>query len=374
MNGFVVTRTWHLEDECGNAAADQVQTITVEDTLHPWFTRAPKNDTAYCEDDVDARRLSFKAYPRFTDNCTTVSMDVALDSIDTLCNNKSTIEYYTFTLTDACGLTTIAKANFYTLDTTPPELTGPWLDVYIEDCANSVADYLSWKNSVHVRDLCNDTAWLVDYDSVVEILTPYNCSTSFIEHGVWYYTDGCNVDSVKSIFTINDNTPPYVLVPPQLEVEVECDGHGNLDSLRNWINSVVYYDDCDGDNVVVEVRRIVGADTLMFSDTSALIDGKHYWGWQGTDCDGKYTFEFRAKDCKENWSTPVVEYFRIIDRVGPQFTAPDNDTVDCSNWEADFLTNEQKKYAALDAWATRRIYTELENFKNKNNKIPAKEL
>lgn len=45
-----------------------------------------------------------------------------------------------------------------------------------------------------------------------------------------------------------------------------------------------------------------------------------------------------------------------------------------SNWEADFLTNEQKKYAALDAWATRRIYTELENFKNKNNKIPAKEL
>lgn len=45
-----------------------------------------------------------------------------------------------------------------------------------------------------------------------------------------------------------------------------------------------------------------------------------------------------------------------------------------SNWEADFLTDEQKKYAALDAWATRRIYTELENFKNKNNKIPAKEL
>lgn len=44
-----------------------------------------------------------------------------------------------------------------------------------------------------------------------------------------------------------------------------------------------------------------------------------------------------------------------------------------SNWEADFLTNEQKKYAALDAWATRRIFTELENFKNKNNYIPKQE-
>ncbi len=40
-----------------------------------------------------------------------------------------------------------------------------------------------------------------------------------------------------------------------------------------------------------------------------------------------------------------------------------------SNWEADFLTNEQKNYAALDAWATRRIYIELENFKNSNNTI-----
>ena len=37
-----------------------------------------------------------------------------------------------------------------------------------------------------------------------------------------------------------------------------------------------------------------------------------------------------------------------------------------SNWEADFLTNEQKKYAALDAWATLRIYNELENFKKTN--------
>jgi len=32
-----------------------------------------------------------------------------------------------------------------------------------------------------------------------------------------------------------------------------------------------------------------------------------------------------------------------------------------SNWEADFLTERQKKYAALDAWATREIYMKLEN-------------
>ncbi len=43
-----------------------------------------------------------------------------------------------------------------------------------------------------------------------------------------------------------------------------------------------------------------------------------------------------------------------------------------TNWEADFLTDKQKHYAALDAWAALRIYEELEqkkeSFKNLNNK------
>lgn len=43
-----------------------------------------------------------------------------------------------------------------------------------------------------------------------------------------------------------------------------------------------------------------------------------------------------------------------------------------TNWEADFLTDKQKHYAALDAWAALRIYEELEKRKsdisNLNNK------
>jgi len=34
-----------------------------------------------------------------------------------------------------------------------------------------------------------------------------------------------------------------------------------------------------------------------------------------------------------------------------------------SNWEADDLTEKQKRYAALDAWATREIYVKLESLK-----------
>ncbi len=35
-----------------------------------------------------------------------------------------------------------------------------------------------------------------------------------------------------------------------------------------------------------------------------------------------------------------------------------------SNWESDILTEAQQKYAATDAWATRRIYLQLMDLKN----------
>lgn len=334
-NASTITRTWSLVDECGNAAANQVQTITIVDTIRPWFTLAPKNDTSYCVDDnLEAVRTSFKAYPTYTDNCTNVTMTVALDSIDTLCNNKTTIEYYTFTLTDACGLTTTVNANIYTLDTVPPVLTHPWFNVTIYDCATSDDDYLNWKNNIEIIDHCNDTCWLDHFD-YFRTHPSAPCTSSFIDTAYWYFTDGCNLDSAMSVFTIDDITPPYMAVGPQVEVEVECDGAGNLDTLKNWINHVQYIDECD-DDITVEIYYINGTTRALFDTTAFLADGKHFVGWQGDDCDGRYTIEWIAKDCRGNASTPVIEHFRIIDRVGPEFTAPNDTTVDCANWEADY--------------------------------------
>ncbi len=43
-----------------------------------------------------------------------------------------------------------------------------------------------------------------------------------------------------------------------------------------------------------------------------------------------------------------------------------------TNWEADFLTDKQKNYAALDAWAALRIYEELEKRKGDNSTLNTK--
>lgn len=334
VNTDTIKRTWHLVDECGNAAADQVQIITIVDTIRPWFIRAPKNDTSYCDvDNLETVRARFKANISYADNCGTPDIVIALDSIDTLCNNKTTIEYYSFTLTDACGLTTTAYAQIYTMDTVPPVLTHPWFKVTIYDCATSDEDYLNWKNNIDIIDHCNDTCWLETFVYDRTYFSP-SCTSSFIDTAYWYFTDGCNVDSAMSVFTINDITPPYMAVGPQVEVEVECDGAGNLDTLKNWLNHVQYIDECD-DDITVEIYCISGTTREPF-DTTTLVDGKHYNGWQGTDCDGRYTIEWIAKDCGGNQSTPVIEHFRIIDRVGPQFNAPNDTTIECTNWETDY--------------------------------------
>ena len=46
--GYTIQRTWSLTDNCGNAAADQVQTITVRDNTPPTFTR-PIDITIYTD-------------------------------------------------------------------------------------------------------------------------------------------------------------------------------------------------------------------------------------------------------------------------------------------------------------------------------------
>ncbi|NOR87340.1 MAG: HYR domain-containing protein, partial [Bacteroidales bacterium] len=49
---IIITRTWSLTDDCGNVAADQVQTITVNDNTLPTFTK-PADITIYKDADCD---------------------------------------------------------------------------------------------------------------------------------------------------------------------------------------------------------------------------------------------------------------------------------------------------------------------------------
>ena len=125
----IITRTWHLVDLCNNAAADQVQTITVRDNTGPTFT-APADLTIYT-----AANCSYDASVGVTgdvtdeaDNCSTglqatfsdatVNGTCAGEKIITrtwhlvdLCNNAAADQVQTITVRDNTGPTFTAPAD-----------------------------------------------------------------------------------------------------------------------------------------------------------------------------------------------------------------------------------------------------------------------
>jgi hypothetical protein len=127
---LIITRTWHLQDHSGNAAADQVQTITVSDNTAPVVTsiQAP---VFHCYDANTSGAYSVPVLTA-TDNCTpaviykyvVVGPDNALARSGNTNNASGTFAPGTnlvnWTVSDACGNTTETQ----TVVTINPEFTG----------------------------------------------------------------------------------------------------------------------------------------------------------------------------------------------------------------------------------------------------------
>ncbi|HEX6916287.1 MAG TPA: HYR domain-containing protein [Chitinophagaceae bacterium] len=124
----IITRTWHLTDHCGNAAADQVQIITVKDITAPVVTSVTET-VFHCYDDNNGVANHY-AVPAVTatDNCTAVSYSYIISGATVRSGNgndasglfnpgTSTIAW---TMHDACGNTSTAT----TVVTVNPEITG----------------------------------------------------------------------------------------------------------------------------------------------------------------------------------------------------------------------------------------------------------
>ena len=100
----VITRTWSLVDDCGNAAADQIQTITVKDTIKPTFT-APDNITIYTDASCNYVATVDKTgdVTDEADNCSTnINATFVDETEDGDCEGEKIITR-TWSLVDNCG-------------------------------------------------------------------------------------------------------------------------------------------------------------------------------------------------------------------------------------------------------------------------------
>src|SRR5205085_106286 len=100
---YVITRTWNMVDNCGNAAFAQVQTITVSDTTRPTFTR-PVDITLYKDASCSADTTVAGAgdVTNEADNCSTGLQATHSDVVTQGCTGSYVVTR-TWNLVDNCG-------------------------------------------------------------------------------------------------------------------------------------------------------------------------------------------------------------------------------------------------------------------------------
>ena len=126
LGAYVITRTWSLVDNCGNAAADQEQTITVLDTIAPTFTR-PADTTLYKDDNcLAATDTNAAGAPRSVrDNCTAKPLVSYTDGDTTYTCAHSYSFKRTWRVEDECGNHADSIQTITVLDTVAPTFTRP---------------------------------------------------------------------------------------------------------------------------------------------------------------------------------------------------------------------------------------------------------
>jgi hypothetical protein len=228
-------------DDCGNAAPDQIQTITVEDTIKPTFTR-PVDTTIYA-----TASCTFDASVSVTgdvtdadDNCTTLLEATYLDDTTAgSCQGQWIIER-TWSLQDACGNQAADQVQVITvLDTLPPTFTRPVdITIYADiDCLYD-ADPSITGDVTDEDDNCS-TGLDATYSDVI---TPGLCEGSWVIERTWSLVDNCGnaaEDQVQTI-EVEDTIVPTVVAPADTSIEcstwADCDvsGFNNYFDPTQW--------------------------------------------------------------------------------------------------------------------------------------------
>ncbi len=311
----VIQRTWSLVDKCGNAAANQVQTITIEDNLAPIITGTiPLTIVQGCTiNDAPPAASNVAALESLglsiSDNCTPdVAMSVT--SSYTYEGKCPIIITRIYTVTDACGNSTTATATqiIKVDDKIPPTITGSIAVSNIEGCSTANAPVaettLAGLNALGliISDGCtpNDMLTISSSDASsgvcpIVLLRTYGIS------------DACgNTSSYTQTINIKDTTAPEISSIPA-NVTVSCVSEVPTSNT----GLVVATDNCGG--------------TVSVTVSSDVITNK--------TCDNRYTITrvYTATDICGN-SSSMTQTILVDDQTAPEISSiPENVTVSCAS-------------------------------------------
>jgi hypothetical protein len=277
-----ITRTWHLADNCNNAAADQVQTITVNDNTAPTFTK-PADMTI----NTDAN-CNYNADPSITgdvtneaDNCSTGLQATYTDVVANGICEGSKIVTRTWHLIDNCGNAAADQIQIITVtDNSPPGFTRPAdITIYRDANCNYDASLIYTGDVSNVQDNCSTGITATFTDNI----TAGVCNTIITR--TWSLTDKCgNTTTQVQTITVNDNTLPVITCPA---AQTFCEVAGN----NYTIPVLVATDNCSA------------APTITYDITGATIRNDTGTNASGTFNVGVSTITWTVTDACGNIST-----------------------------------------------------------------------
>jgi hypothetical protein len=193
----VLARTWTATDACGNSA-NAVQTITVRDLAPPVITSpAPLVLEAPADTATNATGV-----PLATDGCSAVTLSFS-DVVSNTCGAGQVLTR-TWTATDACGNSAVARQTITVRDTTAPALVAP-PDLVLECPADTGTNHTGVATATDVSPVT-----IAYSDSVSN--GPGLCA--FVVR-TWTATDACgNTTNALQTIRVQDTTPPTLSVIP----------------------------------------------------------------------------------------------------------------------------------------------------------------
>ena len=297
---IIITRTWHLVDNCLNAAPDQIQTITVRDNTPPTFT-APANTTIYSGANCtyDAGVAVTGDVTDEADNCST-NLNATFTDVVNSSDPCAIIITRTWHLVDNCLNAAPDQIQTITVrDNTPPTFTAP-ANTTIYSGANCTYDagVAVTGDVTDEADNCS-TNLNATFTDVVNSSDP----CAIIITRTWHLVDNClnaAPDQIQTI-TVRDNTPPIIIsCPPDLSF---CEESNN----SYTIPLLIATDNCNG-SIVIRYQIIGATDRNgTGNDVSGIFNV------------GISTIEWTVTDACGNIST-CSTVITIEARVTPTFT------------------------------------------------------
>jgi hypothetical protein len=309
-------RTYTATDACGNVS-------TYEQIIYLFDDVAPVVSIDFCPADVvltldDACSVDTSTdalgmiVASVTDNCDIPELTVSYEDSENAVNCGSS---YSFVRTfyamsvDGCGNvseTMTCSQTIEVLDTAAPSVMEA--DDMTFECAgeaNSEAleSWLASNGGASASDACGEVIWTNDFEGLSE-----GCSGTGTTTVMFMATDLCgNMSSTVATFTIEDTTSPLVL--DAMDLDVECDGTGNLLDLEGWL----------AENGGASATDACG-DVTWTNDFVALSDG--------CGLTGMSVVTFTASDACGN-STNTVASFSIGDNTAPEVSDAMNAVFEC---------------------------------------------